>query len=189
MDEFDEHAASDTTRRWVADVVIGLNLCPFARKVYDAGRVRYAVTPAADVDALLAVLEAELKALAAAPRAEIETTLLIHPRALPTFDEYLDFLPEADRLLRRLGLRGVVQIVGFHPDFRFADTPADAVENYTNRSPHPMLHLLREDSITEVSGDPAALAAIPERNVETLRGLGRAAVLARLRATTGEPGA
>lgn len=184
MDEFDEQAAADATRRWVADVVVGLNLCPFARKVNDAGRVRYAVTPAADVDALLAALETELKALVAAPRSEIETTLLIHPLALPTFDDHLDFMPETDRLLCRLGLRGVVQIVGFHPDFRFADTPADAAENYTNRSPHPMLHLLREDSISEVSGDPAALAAIPERNVETLRGLGTAEVLARLRATS-----
>lgn len=185
--EVEEQAAADATRRWVADMVVGLNLCPFARKVNDAGRVRYAVTPAADVDALLTALEAELKTLAAAPRSEIETTLLVHPRALPDFDEYLDFLPEADRLLRRLGLRGVVQIIGFHPDFRFADTPADAVENYTNRSPHPMLHLLREDSISEVSGDPAALAAIPERNIETLRGLGRAAVLARLRAAVRPP--
>jgi hypothetical protein len=187
MGEVDDQAAAEATRRWVADMVIGLNLCPFARKVHDSGRVRYAVTPAADVDALLVAFEIELKTLAAAPRAEIETTLLIHPRALSDFDEYLDFLPEADRLLRRLGLRGVVQIVSFHPDYRFADTPADAVENYTNRSPHPMLHLLREDSISELSGDPDALAAIPERNIETLRGLGSAAVLARLRAAGRPP--
>jgi hypothetical protein len=187
MDEFDAQTAADSTRRWVADMVIGLNLCPFARKVHDAGRVRFAVTSVNDMDTLLAVLEAELKLLAATPRSEVETTLLIHPRALPTFDEHLDFLPEADRLLRRLGLRGAVQIVGFHPDFRFADTPAGAVENYTNRSPHPMLHLLREDSVSEVSGDPDALAAIPERNIETLRTLGRAAVLARLRAAVRPP--
>lgn len=177
-------AVIDATRRWVADVVIGLNLCPFARRVADGGRVRYAATDAADEDGLLVALDAELATLAAAPRAAVETTLLIHPRAFPAFPDFNDFLPEADRLVRRRGLRGVVQVVGFHPDFRFADTPPDAAENYTNRSPYPMLHLLREESVTEVSGDPAALAAIPRRNIETLRRLGRAEMLARLRAAT-----
>jgi hypothetical protein len=176
----DEQAAADATRRWVADMVIGLNLCPFARRVADAGRVRYAVTAAADVDELLAALGDELRLLVATPRAEVETTLLIHPYALPAFPDYNDFLPEADRLVRRLGLQGVIQVAGFHPDYQFADTSPDAVENYTNRSPHPMLHLLREESVTEVSGDPAALAAIPRRNIDRLRELGRAAILARL---------
>lgn len=188
MDESDERAAIDATRRWVADVVIGLNLCPFARRVNDAGRVRYAVTAAADPKALLAALGRELQVLTAAPRAEVETTLLIHPRALPDFLDYNDFLPDADRLVRDLGLRGVIQIAGFHPGYRFAGTSPDAPENYTNRSPHPMLHLLREESITEVAGDPAALAAIPRRNIETLRRLGRAAMQARLRAAADPPG-
>jgi hypothetical protein len=186
--DLDERAAADATRRWVAAVVVGLNLCPFARRVSDAGRVRYAVTAAADGGALLAALGAELRALVAAPRAEVETTLLIHPRALAAFPDYNDFRPEADRLVRDLGLRGVIQVAGFHPGYRFAGTPPDAAENYTNRSPHPMLHLLREASVTEVAGDPAALAAIPRRNIETLRGLGRAEVLARLRAATAPAG-
>jgi hypothetical protein len=188
MGDLDERAAADATRRWVEAVVVGLNLCPFARRVSDAGLVRYAVTPAADACALLAALGAELRALAAAPRAEVETTLLIHPRVLTAFPDYNDFLADADRLVRDLGLRGVIQIASFHPDYRFAGTSADAVENYTNRSPHPMLHLLREESVTEVAGDPAALAAIPRRNVETLRGLGRAEVQARLRAVTDPAG-
>jgi hypothetical protein len=180
--ELDERAAADATRRWVSAMVVGLNLCPFARRVSDAGRVRYAVTAAADGGALLAALSGELRLLAASPRADVETTLLIHPRALPAFLDYNDFLPEADRLVRDLGLRGVIQIAGFHPLYRFAGTSPDAAENYTNRSPHPMLHLIREESITEVAGDPAALAAIPRRNVATLRDLGRAEILARLRA-------
>jgi hypothetical protein len=184
----DEQGVIDATRRWVAAVVIGLNLCPFARRVFDASLIRYAVTAAADEGALLDVLSRELAALAAAPRAEVETTLLIHPRALADFLDYNDFLADADRLIRDLGLRGVIQIAGFHPDYRFAGTSPDAAENYTNRSPHPMLHLLREDSITEVADDPAALAAIPRRNIETLRGLGRAEILARLRAITDPPG-
>ena len=188
MGELDERAAADATRRWVSAVVVGLNLCPFARRVSDAGLVRYAVTDAADEGALLAALARELEALAAAPRAAVETTLLIHPRALPAFPDYNDFLAAADRLVRDLGLRGVIQVAGFHPLYRFAGTAPDAAENYTNRSPHPMLHLLREESITEVAGDPAALAAIPRRNIETLRRLGRAEVLARLRAAADPAG-
>jgi hypothetical protein len=173
--------AVEATRRWVDEVVIGLNLCPFARKPAAAGRVRYAITAAADPDALLAALAGELRALVAAPRSEVETTLLVHPRALPDFLDYNDFLTDADALVRRLGLRGVVQIAGFHPHWQFAGTAPDAVENYTNRSPHPMLHLLREESVSEVNADPDALMSVPERNIDLLRSLGRAEVLRRWR--------
>jgi hypothetical protein len=182
--ELDEQAVVDATRRWGEGVVIGLNLCPFARRVNDSGRVRYVVTPAADADELLAAFGVELRALVAANRADVETTLLIHPYALPVFADYNDFLPEADRLVRRFGLRGVVQVASFHPQYQFADTPVDAAENYTNRSPHPMLHLLREESVSEVSGDPDAVAAIPVRNIATLRTVGRAEMIARLRAAS-----
>ena len=168
----------DATRRWIADVVIGLNLCPFARKVFDAGLVRYVETDVADEDSLLHELTRELTALNAEARSAVETTLLIHPRALTDFLDFNDFLAEADKLVRRLGLEGVIQVASFHPDYQFADTDPDAVENFTNRSPYPMLHLLREDSVAEVAGDPEALAAIPRRNVELLRRLGRERLLA-----------
>jgi uncharacterized protein len=177
----DERAVIEATRRWVTGVVIGLNLCPFARRASEAGRVRYAVTAAGDEEGLLGALGAELSSLAAAPRAEVETTLLVHPGVLADFADYNDFLPAADALVRRLGLRGVIQIAGFHPDYQFADADRDAVENDTNRSPYPMLHLLREESVTEVSADPGALADIPVRNVALLRRLGRAEVLRRWR--------
>ncbi len=182
MAESDGNAAIDATRRWVREVVIGLNLCPFASRVSESGRIRYAATDAASDDDLLEALEVELKALVASPRATVETTILIHPRACTAFAAYLDFLDEADRLLRRLGLRGVVQVAGFHPEYQFAGTAPDAAENYTNRSPYPMLHLLREESVGEVADDPAALEVIPQRNIATLRGLGREAMQARLRA-------
>jgi hypothetical protein len=161
----------DQTRRWVDGFVVGLNLCPFARKPSDAGRVRYALTPAADPDSLLQALADELALLVATPRDVTETTLLVHPHALADFLDYNDFLADADRLLVRLGLRGVVQVAGFHPGWRFAGTRPDAAENWTNRSPHPMLHLLREDSVTEVAGDH--LGDIPRRNVALLKKLGR----------------
>lgn len=177
-------AAVDATRRWVSTVVIGLHLCPFARRVDEAGLVRYAATDTADPWTLLDELGVELQNLAGAPRSVVETSLLIHPRALRDFSDYNDFLSEADRLIRDLRLRGVIQVAGFHPEYRFTGTDPDAVENYTNRSPYPMLHLLREASIAEVAGDPAALDGIPRRNITTLRGLGRAAILDRLRAAT-----
>src|SRR5947209_5273577 len=147
----DPEAVIAATRRWIADVVIGLDLCPFARRVFDAGRIRYAVTAATDAEAVLAALADELAALTAAPQATVETTLLVHPAALTDFPAYLDFLPDADRLVARLGLRGVVQIAGFHPAYRFAGTADGAAENYTNRSPYPMLHLLREASVAEAA--------------------------------------
>ena len=175
-----ERAVIDATRRWVSDVVIGLNLCPFARRPFAADLIRYVVTPAATEEALLEALAAELTTLVAAPRSVVETTLLIHPNALADFLDYNDFLATADALLSDLGFKGVIQIASFHPRYRFAGTKPDAVENYTNRSPYPMLHLLREESVSEVNRDPDALADIPARNVETLQALGRTRVLAML---------
>lgn len=161
--------------------MIGLNLCPFARRVFDSDRIRYFVSEVATEDSLLVDLTHELQAIVSAPRSAIETTLLIHPRALLDFLDYNDFLTTADVLLRELGLRGTIQIASFHPQYRFARTSPHAVENSTNRSPYPMLHLLREVGITEVSSDEAFLQSIPTRNIETLRRLGRAGIEALLR--------
>jgi hypothetical protein len=154
-------------------MVIGLNLCPFAQRVFAADKIRYRVSSATDETALRADLSAELNTLAAAPRAEVETTLLIHPQVFGDFLDYNDFLDTADACVVDLGLEGVIQIASFHPQYQFAETPADAVENYTNRSPYPMLHLLREESASEVAGDEEELLEIPRRNIETLRALGR----------------
>jgi uncharacterized protein len=181
----DARAIIDQTRRWIESVVIGLNLCPFARRVFAGELIRYVVTPATEPDVLLADLAAELAALAGAPRSSVETTLLIHPNVLSDFLDYNDFLADADHLIDELGLRGVIQIAGFHPDYRFAGSKPDAVENYTNRSPYPMLHLLREESVTEVNRDPAVTEGIPERNIATMRALGRSRVLEMLRAVRG----
>src|SRR5262245_24868569 len=169
----DRQAVIDVTRRWISSMVIGLNLCPFARRVFEGDRARYVVTEAEDEAALLDVLAAESKALVSSPISVVETTLLIHPRVLGAFLDYNDFLDSANRLTDELCLRGVLQIASFHPEYQFAGTRADAVENYTNRSPYPMLHLLREESITAVAGDPDELLEIPRRNIATLKALGR----------------
>jgi hypothetical protein len=178
----DKQAIIERTRRWIAAMVIDLNLCPFARRVFEAGTIRYVVTPANDKKTLLSDLSGELEALAAVSSALVETTLLIHPRALGNFVAYNDFLDVGDQRVRDLGLRGVLQIASFHPHYQFAGTVASAVENYTNRSPYPMLHLLREDSITAMACDPRELLEIPERNIQTLRNLGRKRILEKLKA-------
>jgi hypothetical protein len=160
------------TRAWIERAVIGLNLCPFARAVYVKGQIRYAVTAARTDRALLDDLERELRALADATPEAVETTLLIHPRVLQEFPDYCDFLRTADAAIKRLGLSGVLQIASFHPAYQFAGTTRYDVTNCTNRSPYPMLHLLREASMDR------AMAAYPEsqeiyqRNIEVMRGLG-----------------
>ena len=167
-----ESAVIADTRCWIEVMVIGLNLCPFARRVFAGDLVRYAVTPATDADALRAALTEELTLLANTPRERVETTLLIHPLALADFLDYNDFLADADRLVDDLGFSGAIQIASFHPRYQFGGTEPDAVENYTNRSPHPMLHLLREESVSAVNHDEEVMAGIPERNIATLKALG-----------------
>src|SRR5262249_12482737 len=124
--DMDEQQVIAETRLWISSVVIGLNLCPFARRVFEAGLIRYAVTDAADETALLDALAFELETLVSAPVSSIETILLIHPRALGDYLDYNDFLDPAERLIARRGLRGVVQIAGFHPQHPFAATSPDA---------------------------------------------------------------
>jgi hypothetical protein len=168
--EADAMAAVASTRAWLEKAVIGLDLCPFARAVQD--RVRYAVSPAEEPADLLADLAAELRVLAEADPGEIETTLLIHPRVLADFLDYNDFLDDADDVLAELGLEGVVQIASFHPGYQFAGAGPDDIENYTNRSPYPMLHLLREESVERAVETFPDTSRIYEKNIETLRRLG-----------------
>jgi hypothetical protein len=176
----DVQAIIDATRRWIADVVIGLNLCPFARRPFDANTIRYSVTDSTADDVLVAAVDAELTLLVSSPRSEIETTLLILPHALPDFRDFNDFVGVAEDHLADRGLIGVVQLAHFHPRYQFAGTELDTVENYTNRSPFPMLHLLREASVSEVAENEEFVAGIPDRNIALLRRLGLAAILSKL---------
>lgn len=177
-----EQAVIDATRRWIRSIVIGLNLCPFARRVFAAEKIRYVVSDAADEAGLLNDLANETLILVVSPNSAIETTLLIHPYVLNEFLDYNDFLGVGEYLIEKLGQRGIVQIASFHPGYQFADAEPEAVENYTNRSPYPMLHLLREESISAVAGDPNQLLEIPRRNTETLRKMGLDRILQKLKA-------
>lgn len=164
------------TRKWVQRAVVGLNLCPFARAPLVQQRLRFQVSGATGVDDLLEDLCEELRMLQAADAASCESTLLMHPGVLQDFLDFNDFLDDADAALRALGLKGEIQIASFHPDYRFAGSRPEDIENYTNRSPYPTLHLLRESSIERalesMSENGSAADDIYERNIETLRRLG-----------------
>jgi hypothetical protein len=160
------------TRNWLERAVIGLNLCPFARAVHNDGLIRYFVSPALTPAALLDDLMNELRSLSTADPAHCETTLLIHPGVLTDFPDYNDFLDRAEDSVLELELQGVIQIASFHPHYRFENSGADDIENYTNRSPFPMLHLLREASVERAVTTFPDTGAIYRKNIETLRRLG-----------------
>ena len=160
------------TRSWLEKEVIGLNLCPFAAAVHDAGQIRYVVSAATTSKQLRADLLEELLLLKEADPAKIDTTLLVHPDVLADFLEFNDFLDVADDLLKDLGLVGDIQIASFHPKFQFVDTEPDDVTNRTNRSPYPTLHLLREASVERALEDYPDPEEISRRNIEKMRKLG-----------------
>jgi uncharacterized protein len=162
------------TRAWVDQAVIGLNLCPFAKAVQVRGQIRYVVSDAVEADALLDDLRTEMHALADADPAQVDTTLLIHPRVLQDFFEFNDFLGRAEGLLEQEDLTGILQVASFHPQFQFAGTLADDIGNATNRSPFPTLHLLREDSIDKAVAAFPLAEMIYEKNIRTLKALGAA---------------
>jgi uncharacterized protein len=163
----------NATRNWLERAVIGLNLCPFAKAPHAKHSIRYVVSGATDADRLLDDLEYELTALHLADPAMIETTLLIHPLAMTRFLDFHFFMTEAEAMLDQLGLRNDLQIAPFHPAFEFADAPENAVENFSNRSPYPTLHLLREASVSRAVLSIPDPASIYQNNIRTLRHLGQ----------------
>ena len=160
------------TRHWLERAVIGLNLCPFAKAVCARDQVRFVLSDATTPEALLEQLGVELLLLRDAPAEQVDTTLLVHPQVLGDFLDYNDFLDQADALVEALELDGVLQVASFHPQYQFAGTDPDDVENFTNRAPYPTLHLLREDSVARAVAVFADPDAIVERNIRTLRQLG-----------------
>lgn len=160
------------TRHWLERAVIGLNLCPFAKSVYVKEQVRYVVSTATQAPDVMDDLERELRLLEESDPAQLDTTLLILPDAVADFLDFNDLLYFAERLLGSLGLEGTLQIASFHPQYQFADTEPDDIENYTNRAPYPILHLLREDSIARAVAAFPDAADIYERNQATMRRFG-----------------
>jgi hypothetical protein len=167
-----DEAVLRATLEWLERAVIGLSLCPFAKAVHAKGQIRYCVSAARSSEEVRMDLRRELAALAQAEAGVIDTELLILPHVFAEFFEYNAFLERADAELERLGLAGELQIASFHPDYRFGDLEPDDVANASNRSPYPMLHLLREASVTRAVAAFPEAAQIFDKNIATLRGLG-----------------
>ena len=165
-------AVAARTLAWVEHAVIGLNLCPFAKAPYAKGQVRCVVSASQEPASLLEELRTELRLLIATDPHNTETTLLVVPDQFVEFDDFNDFLDDADAVVLALGLEGTIQIARFHPRYRFAGTAPHDLDNATNRAPYPTLHLLREDSVDRaVEAFPEA-ETIYEANIRTLRELG-----------------
>ena len=157
----------DQTKKWITEVVIGCNFCPFAARVIKQQSVFYKVETAT---LLPDCLESFLNEVTRLDNDDtIETAFLIFPNAFKHFDDYLDLVSMAEKLLKQKGYNGIYQLASFHPLYRFADALEDDAANYTNRSLYPMLHLLREASIDEALGHYDNPEAIPERNIHFAR--------------------
>ena len=168
----DSATVTDHTRQWLEKAVIGLNLCPFAKAPHVKDLVRISVSQARHLDGFLEDLDRELQLLGDTPADELETTLLVHPTLFPDFDTFNQMLDIADAAVVDNGLEGIVQIAPFHPDFQFEGTDSDDISNYTNRSPYPTLHLIREDSIAKAAQAFPDASAIFERNIALLEKMG-----------------
>ena len=160
------------TRCWVEKVVIEYNLCPFARTPTQNNQVRYVVSPAKKIKHLLEDLQRELDLLQQTPVDQIETTVLIHPFVLKNFFDYNDFLDVVDRLLEQNNYIDIFQVASLHPQYQFADADFDDAENYTNRAPYPILHLLREESVSKALDSYSHPERIPERNIRIMEKYG-----------------
>jgi len=154
--------------KWIKTFVIGHNLCPFAPREFE--RIRVAVSEAAVTAELLDDLRAEFELLDEQPN--IETSVLVHPNVLGDFVAYNDFLDDADELIKKLQLEGVYQVASFHPQYQFADAGADDPQNYTNRSPYPLLHILRESSVEKAVKGYPDVSEIPVRNIDMMNEIG-----------------
>lgn len=166
------------SKLWLEEIVIGLDLCPFAK--HALGSIEFSLSEAQDEQHLLVDLEQALLKLKSDN--SVETLLLVHPNVLQNFDLYNQFLAYADGLLEVMQLEGEVQLASFHPDYQFADTDFESAENYTNRSPFPMLHLLREASVESAVSSYPDVDAIPQRNIERMQELGTAKLKSKLSA-------
>ncbi|MEE9345696.1 MAG: DUF1415 domain-containing protein [Methylococcales bacterium] len=158
------------TRQWIETVVIGYQFCPFARKVFDTQTIHYQVIDDQQLEPCLQALIAQCQKLDNTN--SIETTLIIYPQGYTDFKHFLELLALAEDLLVAQGHEGIYQLASFHPQYQFANTDIDEPANYTNRSPYPMLHLLREASLERAIADYPDVDAIPQRNIKHAEALG-----------------
>ncbi|MCG8427746.1 MAG: DUF1415 domain-containing protein [Chromatiales bacterium] len=176
-----ELSVQQATERWIKEVVVGLNLCPFAAPVVNANRILYHVSEEMEIEAIYRDLLSALDQLQRSDEQELATGFLVLGKGLADFNEYLAFLETVDDMLPEAGLDGVIQVAGFHPDYCFADSDEADPANYTNRSPYPMFHLIREDDLEAAVASHPDPAGIPARNIQLLRDMGLEEMRQRLR--------
>ena len=172
MQSMNDNIIIQHTQIWLEKAVIGLNLCPFAKAPYVKNRIRISVSHAKHLDHFLEDLDHELQLLNNTPSTTLETTLLIHPNLFPDFLLFNEMLEIADQAILDNKLEGVIQIAPFHPNFQFEGTESNDISNYTNRSPYPTLHLIREESITKANAAFPDTSTIFERNIALLEKMG-----------------
>ncbi len=160
------------TKSWIEKFVIGLNLCPFANHPFVNNRIRYRLEETNDLEKLVATFIEELEFLQKKSNHELETTFIIHPNLLNDFLDYNDFQEVINAILEKYDLEGVLQVAMFHPDFQFAGEDLDAPSNYVTRSPFPMLHILREESVEKAIHSHSNTNLIPEENIQKMNDLG-----------------
>lgn len=157
----------EQTTNWIKSVVIDCNFCPFAAKAILKKSVRYVVKSDIDLTQCLDALKEELLYLETDP--ETETSFIILSQDFKNFDDYLDLVEAAGNLLVQEDFDGIYQIASFHPDYCFEGSNNEDPANYTNRSIYPMLHILREDSLTKALSLYPHPEKIPQDNIEFAR--------------------
>ena len=163
-------------RAWLEQFVVGLNVCPFARPMVSSEALRIVVCDATQYQDVAPTFMNELDLIQRSSESMVATTLLAIPFALCDFEEYLDFIDDAESLLEKVGLNGVIQLASFHPDYQFEGEPMESAGHYTNRAPFPLIHFLREEMVTRALDQFPNPEQIPQHNIQTLAAMGIAQI-------------
>ena len=173
-------------RAWLESFIVELNLCPFARPVIASDGLRIAIYESKDIDQLHRAFLTELDLIQQSTEQEIATTLLVMPNALTDFDDYLMFIDNAEALIEELDLDGTIQLASFHPEYLFDGEAEDSASHFSNRSPYPVIHFLREEMLTDALEEFPNPEQIPLRNISTLEKIGRAEIELRWQKLRGD---
>ena len=168
--------ANKAVERWLLDAVIGLKLCPFASSVFEQGKIRISCSQASDPGEAIQFALGEVRYLLEHSEEEVSTTLVVFENALTDFRVFLDMVATLEEQLAEAGAQGIFQVATFHPAYQFAGTGKEEIENFTNRAPYPIVHLLRESQVTEAVESHPDPEGIPERNIQRLRAMGKEAI-------------
>ncbi len=165
-------AIESHVRAWLDSFILGLNLCPFARPVIASDTLRISICESDQLQQVAEAFMQELVLIGQSSEADIATTLLVLPNALEDFKQYLGFIDNAEAVINDMGLEGIIQLASFHPHYLFDGEPIDSASHYSNRSPFPIIHFLREEMLARVLADFSNPENIPQRNIATLQAIG-----------------